>query len=202
MIANAPNWRHPLTAEDNVGYKTVFLLLFGLLMSTSLVICSGCSSGLSRSNAAELISKNAKFPKTLKMGHASNLIVLEDEDSLRGNFIPAMKSQGYIDYRGMLTEKGKAATGNWEEQFKNLNYLAETKIYDVPVGKREIIEVTGISELQNPAGAFVEATFTWHWISINDIGLSMKLEQRTFSGKSQFQKFDDGWRVQEIMFRE
>jgi hypothetical protein len=171
--------------------KNVLVFLISLLVFTSLAISTGCSSGLSRSNAADLISKNPSFHKTWDTLYSGRN---DPKDNQGEHFLQGMKSQGYVDSDGKYTPKGEAAKVNWRKlTFEGFpNYVN----WYVPCGERELIEVTGISETQNPTGA--EATFTWHW-KPNEIGKGW-LGRETYTGTAVFQKFDDGWRVKGITF--
>lgn len=175
--------------------KNLSLILFGLLIFTSLVISAGCSTGLSRSNAADLISKDASFPKNVD-------IMFYDGDPnkellVQFPFFRAMKSLGYMDSILKLTEKGKTSIAGLTAVQQDYY----TNKYSMSLCKREIIKVTGISE-GNPVGAFKEATFTWHCKPVNDIGTAMNVDKETQTGTARFQKFDDGWRVQNIKFQD
>jgi hypothetical protein len=147
--------------------------------------------GLSRSNAAALISKNASFPKTWETLYSGR----NNQDDNQGeHFLQGMKSQGYIDSDGKYTPKGEAAKVNWRKRTFSASPSYEN--WYVPCGERELIEVTGISETQI---SMAEATFTWHW-KPNEIGKAIDLGKETYTGRAVFQKFDDGWRVQRLTF--
>jgi hypothetical protein len=176
-------------------HKNLSLILFGLLIFTPLVISTGCSNGLSRSNAADLISKHASFSKVED-------ITFFDNNSNKGfaqyPFYREMISLGYMDSDLKLTEKGKTSIAGLRAVGAEGMFI---KYSMPPYLRREIIEVTGISE-GNPVGASKEATFTWHWKPVNDIGKemnkTMNLEKEKYTGSATFQKFDDGWRVKDI----
>lgn len=194
-LSQTLNQKHPIKSGDNFMPKKTLALPISLLIFT-IAISTGCSSGLSRSNAADLISKDARFPKIKETKYSGTG---RQDDDTGENFLRAMKSQGYIDSAGKYTAKGEAAKVNWR-RYAIEGYGYET--WYVPVAQRELVEVTGISEPQDPTVALTEATFTWHW-KPNEIGTAMNvphLGKTTYTGRAVFQKFDDGWRVQRLEF--
>jgi hypothetical protein len=153
------------------------------------------ANNLSRSIAANLISKNANFSEIHKVNFSNGSASIDEPNTPQGRFYGAMNRLGYTDSRGYLTEKGKTEVNfSWRNEHLNLN--------NVPVGERGLVEVTGISEIQTRMGVFTQATFTWQWKPINDIGKAMNVGQEIYPGEAVFQKFDDGWRVREIRFPE
>jgi hypothetical protein len=95
-----------------------------------------------------------------------------------------------------LTEKGKKEATNWEQGSGMMG-----NHYKIPVLKREVVEVTGISEPE-PGGNKAQATFKWRWQALNDIGAALmkndKNSEQIFQGNANLQKFDDGWRLMNV----
>lgn len=162
----------------------------GLLVAIYLISLTGC--GLTRSKASTLISEYPKFANT-KTATYDSWAMMADDGSERGALAKAMSSLGYIDSDGKLTPKGETAKKDWKEHRDPLQY-------EINVGKRELVEVTGLSESTDPTGSYAEATFTWHWAAISDVGKEMGIDKKTYTGEAQLQKFDDGWRVSDIRF--
>jgi len=175
----------------------VLLLLIGLL-SLAAVACSG---GLSRSNAADLISRDADFSKpreeTYRTGYVEGLTLQQMREAYNDSWrvYPAMQSAGYIETTDALnginvtlTEKGRRESANWK---CNVRYDGQTECW-FPSLAREVVEVTGITEGD---GTKADATFTWRWKPLNDVGKAMNLDAVTHQGRAAFQKYDDGWRV-------
>jgi len=158
---------------------------------------------LSRSEAARLIESDKNFGKLLTMGiRIENL--LSTSDLSKSSFDEALVSQGYakVENRSYmsivhLTEKGRREAVSWEK-YKQMGIL---DMYNIPYAKREIVEVTGISELNS--GSFAQATFIWRTQPSNEIGRAMDKSEteQTFNGEAFFQKFDDGWRLVRISGR-
>ena len=61
----------------------------------------------------------------------------------------------------------------------------------IPVAKRELVNVTGISKQGNVAAV----DFTWRWVSLNEIGAALYSGDLLYSATVGFRDYDDGWRV-------
>lgn len=109
-----------------------------------------------------------------------------------------MQELGLTSSGGSFTPKGRTVFETWEkdEDIFNGSVLG----YNVPVGERELDEVTGLSEITNPMGSYMEAQFTWYWKPTTDIGKAIKIEKNKYDGAALLQKFDDGWRVANVQF--
>ncbi len=183
------------------------LILLGICFLTV-----NCDGGLSRSEAAKLISGNQKFSEPMKVefryGQVYGKGVGESTSwdiSVNQHIYSVLDSLGYIEMGYdpnplmdivNLTEKGKKEAANWEQGSGMMG-----KFYKIPVLKREIVEVTGISEPKSGENTS-QATFTWRWQPINEIGKALGDEntfEKLFEGSAQFQKFDDGWRVMNVL---
>lgn len=179
-----------------------------LLACVSILIVGCGSGGLSRSKAAALISDNEKFSEALKGEIRFGQVYAKGmSDTENHELYEVLKSLGYIEEgqdknplmsNVSLTEKGKKEAANWE---KGNNLWGDN--YKIPLAKREVVEVTGISESKS-GDNFAQATFKWHFQPINEIGKAMtkgKDFDRTYDETATFQKFDDGWRIAGISGR-
>jgi hypothetical protein len=63
--------------------------------------------------------------------------------------------------------------------------------FNVPIAKRELIEVTGISK----AGNFADVEFQWKWIPVNEVGTALNSGGVVYNSVVGFREYDDGWRV-------
>ncbi len=61
----------------------------------------------------------------------------------------------------------------------------------VPVARRELVAVTGISK----AGNFADVDFTWRWVVLNQVGAALYDSGVHYRSVVAFRSFDDGWRV-------
>jgi len=62
----------------------------------------------------------------------------------------------------------------------------------IPVARREIADVTGISK----AGNFADVEFLWHWVPMNEVGSALYDSGVRYRSTVGFRSYDDGWRVQ------
>lgn len=161
------------------------------------------NNDLSRSKAAELISKDAAFgdPPTWEFEADFTPGYPYKAQLATSPLHKVLQSLGYMDSDFKLTEKGKTSIAGltfvrvdeYQSDYWKIYY--KWNVYSMPaLRKKELVEVTGISE-ENPVGAVKKAEFTWRWKPVNDIGRAYT-EQVTYYGSyAVFKKFDDGWRV-------
>jgi hypothetical protein len=62
---------------------------------------------------------------------------------------------------------------------------------NIPVAKRELVAVTGISKQGNQA----DVDFSWRWIPLNEIGAALYSRDLQYNSTVGFRDYDDGWRV-------
>jgi hypothetical protein len=70
------------------------------------------------------------------------------------------------------------------------NNTTPAQSFRVPMAKRNLIEVTGISK----AGTFADVEFRWKWVAMNEVGAALGSDV-VYSSAVQFREYDDGWRV-------
>jgi len=61
----------------------------------------------------------------------------------------------------------------------------------IQAARRELLAVTGISK----AGKFADVEFTWHWVSLNQVGAALYDTGVHYRSTVAFRGYDDGWRV-------
>jgi len=66
----------------------------------------------------------------------------------------------------------------------------------IQVARRELLSISGISK----AGNFADVEFTWHWVSLNQVGAALYDSGVHYRSTVAFRSFDDGWRVLEQTF--
>ena len=160
-----------------------------------------CGCGLSRSSAGSLISDHKDFKedkKTVRIMTGTSPYSLTQNSDEIDQVLRAMRELGLAESNNSLTPSGVRESKSWHQE-KDI-FKGTLLAYDVPIGERELDEVTGLSEITNPMGSFMEAQFKWHWKPTTEIGKKTKLEDKSYEGKALLQKFDDGWRVTTIKF--
>ena len=177
--------------------KTLTAFLFILVL---IFPCIGYAGPLTRPQAFKLILNYEKFPATKTKAFFIATPDDFEQESEQGDFARALKALGYIDSANKVTLKSEEAKkGKWIKKSRSTpagNYDR----YDIPLGNRDLIAVTGLSKLQGRTGSVVHATFTWRWKPVSDVGTEMKLDKKAIHGGAIFQKFDDGWRIYSISF--
>jgi hypothetical protein len=160
-----------------------------------MLVCVSCDGGLSRSAAADMISKQYQAMPVITLyendsSHGCNYgIVTPDCLNRISKEAGALYRLGYtdvVDNKIVLTEKGRKASAEWNAETDESGRL---HIWHIPVAQPELVEVTGITEKENNA----TATFTWRQKPLNDIGEALGYGQ-VQQGAMRFQKYDDGWR--------
>ena len=173
-----------------------------------------CSSGLSRSAAAKMISErlNAQPGRTAYISASlSGRLVNEEEFQQLPGEIGTMIRLGYFRCKMIpeyidpntfnvfrlnrkahcdveLTEKALGEAEDWEAvETRPDGSLESVKIL---VGSPEFVEVTGIKQEANDA----TVTYTWRMKPLNEIGREL-IAAEVQEGVAYFQKFDDGWRL-------
>lgn len=61
----------------------------------------------------------------------------------------------------------------------------------LPVARREVLAVSGISE----QGSWADVEFVWKWVPLNEVGAALYSGDLQYKSTVGFRKFDDGWRV-------
>jgi len=63
--------------------------------------------------------------------------------------------------------------------------------FALPVARRELVGITGISKLDGAA----DVDFTWRWIPLNEVGAALYSADLHYKSTVAFRDYDDGWRV-------
>jgi hypothetical protein len=61
----------------------------------------------------------------------------------------------------------------------------------IPVARRELVSVTGISKQNHLA----EVDFTWKWAPLNEVGAALYSGDVHYNSTVGFRDYDDGWRI-------
>jgi hypothetical protein len=68
---------------------------------------------------------------------------------------------------------------------------ADKSSFFIPVARRELVSVTGISK-QN---SLAEVDFTWKWLPMNEVGAALYSGDVHYNSTVGFRDYDDGWRI-------
>jgi hypothetical protein len=70
---------------------------------------------------------------------------------------------------------------------------ATSQYFSVPVARRELVGVTGISKNDNLA----DVDFLWKWVPLNEVGGALYSGNVKYHSLVTFKHYDDGWRLLE-----
>jgi len=63
--------------------------------------------------------------------------------------------------------------------------------FAIPVARRELLEITGISKQGNLA----DVEFIWKWAPLNEVGAALYSGELRYKSTVGFRDYDDGWRL-------
>ena len=184
----SPDWSFKLISNKFI------LCLVGLLLLAS---CSP-RDFLSRRLARDLISASDAFrdPQhfALQTGLVSNEVYLAPEYLV-------LQHHGWISATNAACRTGLAPPPCWEilltpSGVDTVRALvpsdeASKPSFAIPVARRELVEITGVSKQGNVA----EVDFTWKWVPLNEIGAVLYSSAVHYKSTAGFRNYDDGWRI-------
>jgi len=68
---------------------------------------------------------------------------------------------------------------------------APKSFFGIPVARRELLAITGISKQGNTA----DVDFAWRWLPLNEVGAALYSSDLHYNSTVAFRDYDDGWRV-------
>jgi hypothetical protein len=71
--------------------------------------------------------------------------------------------------------------------------IAPSQYFSVPVARRQLLGVTGISKNGNTA----DVDFQWKWMPLNEVGDALHSGSVPYNSTVGFRYYDDGWRLVE-----
>jgi hypothetical protein len=177
------------------------------LFASGVVLCAllltGCSPRdfLTRRLARDLIAGsqvfNAPEPFWMRTGMVSN------KDFSSPEYI-VLQRHGWISGYTVACKPDVAPAPCWDvtltpvgvDTFRDLipSSQSSSNYFVVPIGKRQLVEVSGISKNGNIA----DVDFTWKWSPVNEVGAALYAGRRAqFSSTVEMKRYDDGWRLVE-----
>lgn len=190
-------------SKKNPPIKLLLTLLLCLtLMGPSL----GCSPRdfLTRRLAADLISASDVF-KTPQLFLLRTGIISNQDFSSPDSLV--LQRRGWIGGSEQKCPAGIEPPPCWDVLLTPLGVDTmkplfagslpddgqDTGTRAIPVARRELVGITGISK----AGNFAEVEFIWRWASINQVGAALYDSGVHYRSTVGFRGYDDGWRVEE-----
>jgi len=168
----------------------------------ALVFCISCSPRdfLTRRLAADLISASPAFGAAQEFLVQSGIVSSNEYPS--PEFL-VLQHHGWINASNAACPAGIAPPPCWELTLTPAGVDAVRTLisaenatkpsFSVPVAKRELLGIAGISK----EGNIAEVEFTWRWTPLNEIGAAFYSADQRYQSTVGFRKYDDGWHVVE-----
>jgi hypothetical protein len=155
---------------------------------------------LTRRLAADLISSSDVFKSTQQFWLRTGLVSNKDYTSPESL---VLQNRGWIGGVPAACTPQVNPPPCWDvyltplgvEAFRELapRDAANRQYFSVPIAKRELVGVTGVS--RDVRAADVE--FTWHWMPLNEVGQALVVAGVNYKSVVVFRHYDDGWRLME-----
>jgi hypothetical protein len=68
---------------------------------------------------------------------------------------------------------------------------ADKSLLFIPVARRELVGVTGISK----QGSLADVDFRWRWVPLNEVGAALYSDDLRYNSTVLFRDYDDGWHI-------
>ena len=189
-----PGKARPGSGMSQLMRKKSILSLLSVLF---LVSCSP-RDFLSRRLATDLLAASDAFRTsthfTLQTGVVSN------KDYVSPEYL-VLQQHGWISATTARCSPGMAPPPCWDvlltpSGVDTVRALVPAEESDksllfIPVAKRELVGVTGISKEGNVA----DVEFTWKWVPLNEIGAALYSGDLHYTSTVGFRDYDDGWRM-------
>jgi hypothetical protein len=171
-----------------------------ILCMVGLLLLASCSPRdfLSRRLARDLISASDAFrdPQhfVLQTGLVSNEVYVAPEYLV-------LQHHGWISATSAACRIGLAPPPCWDilltpSGVDTVRALVSTDEASkpsiaIPVARRELLEITGVSKQGNVA----DVDFTWKWLPLNEVGAALYSSELHYKSTAGFRNYDDGWRI-------
>jgi len=166
----------------------------------SLLLLASCSPRdfLTRRLATDLISASDAFKTPqqfpLQTGIVSNKEYVSPEYLV-------LQQHGWISATTAHCSPGLAPSPCWDvlltpSGVETVRALvpadeADKTLFFIPVARRELVGVTGISK----EGTLADVDFTWRWVPLNEVGAALYSGDLRYTSTVGFRDYDDGWRI-------
>jgi hypothetical protein len=180
------------------------ILIFALcpLLCLALASCSP-RDFLTRRLVTDLIAASPAFQTpqqfTLQIGTVANkdyvspeYIVLQQRGWITANKAPCSPGLSPPCWDVLLTPSGVETVRSLVPAQE-----ADKALLFIPVAKRQLLGVTGISKQGNVA----DVDFLWKWVPLNEVGGALYSGDLRYISTVGFRDYDDGWRIVHTAFR-
>jgi hypothetical protein len=169
----------------------------------ALLLCAAACSPrdfLTRRLAADLIAASETFKSTEQFGLRTGII--SNKDYISPEYL-VLQRHGWITGAAHACPQDVAPPPCWQvaltpigvDTFHDLISNGDTNgnYFSVPVARRQLIGVSGISRSGNSA----DVEFLWKWVPLNEVGGALYAGGVQYRSTVGFRQYDDGWRVVE-----
>jgi hypothetical protein len=174
--------------------KKSTLSVLGLLF---LLSCSP-RDFLTRRLAADLISATDTFKVPQQFELRTGL--LSNKEYVSPEYL-VLQHHGWISANTAACSAGMAPPPCWDvlltpsgvdavRALISKDQAAKSTLF-IPVARRELVSVTGISKRNNQA----DVDFTWKWAPMNEVGAALYSGDLHYNSTVGFRDYDDGWRI-------
>jgi hypothetical protein len=165
-----------------------------------LFVTAACSPRdfLTRRLATDLIASSDTFKSTQQFGLRTG--VVSNKDYISPEYL-VLQRRGWITGSVAPCPPEVAPAPCWQvaltpigvETFHDLlpSGAADSQYFSVPVARRQLTGITGISKNANAA----DVDFLWKWIPLNEVGAALYAGGVQYRSTVGFRQYDDGWRV-------
>lgn len=152
---------------------------------------------LSRRLATDLISASDAFKTPQRFALQTGIV--SNKDYVSPEYL-VLQHHGWISANTVPCPSGLTPPPCWDvlltaagvEAVRGLvpADAADKALLSIPVARRELVGVTGISKQGNLA----DVDFTWKWIPLNEVGAALYSGDLRYNSTVGFRDYDDGWR--------
>jgi len=165
-----------------------------------MLVLSSCSPRdfLTRRLAADLIATSNTFRATQSFQMTTGIV--SNADYLSTEYL-ALQHHGWISATQARCPADISPPPCWDvalspagvDTFRPLIPPSDSdkQAFRIPVARRELVAVTGISKL----GRVADVEFSWRWIPVNEVGAAIYSSDVRYRSTAAFHAYDDGWRI-------
>lgn len=153
---------------------------------------------LTRRLAADLIAGSETFRTAQQFWLRTG--VVSNKDYLSPEYL-VLQRHGWITGASVPCTPNVAPPPCWDvaltpigvETFRDLipSKTAASQYFSVPVARRQLLAVTGITTNGNLA----DVDFQWQWLPLNEVGAALHAGSVQYNSSVGFRHYDDGWRL-------
>jgi len=177
--------------------RNIAILALSLVATLALLACSP-RDFLTRRLATDLLSASDAFKTPQQFALQTG--VISNKDYVNPEYL-VLQQHGWISATTARCAPGMVPSPCWDvlltpsgvETVRSLVSAEEaTKAsLQIPVARRELLGVTGISKQGNVA----DVEFSWKWVPLNEIGAALYSGELRYTSTVGFRQYDDGWRL-------